>query len=200
MKLWFASGNAHKKRELAAILAGHTLVLPGEAGIAFDPEETGATFLENGLIKARALYDLVREPVIADDSGLCVDALDGRPGIYSARYGADGGKQLDSAARNALLVRELGANPVRTARFVCSMVLMLGPDRFFVAQETLEGEILTSGRGSAGFGYDPILYLPEYACSVAELPDQKKNQLSHRGKAGRRLAAVLSDLANTPGF
>jgi XTP/dITP diphosphohydrolase len=200
MKLWFASGNGHKKRELQAILAGHTLLLPGEVGIPFDPEENGASFLDNALIKARALYELVKEPVIADDSGLCVDALDGRPGIFSARYGADVGKKLDSAERNALLVQELGANPVRTARFVCSMVLMLSPDRFFVAQETLEGEILPAGRGSAGFGYDPILYLPEYACSVAELPDEKKNQLSHRGKAGRLLAAVLADLAYTPDF
>ncbi|MFA6505561.1 MAG: non-canonical purine NTP pyrophosphatase, partial [Treponemataceae bacterium] len=89
MTIWFATGNAHKCNELAAILAPHVVRMPKDVGLHFDPEETGNTFLDNSLIKARALYDLVHEPVIADDSGLCVDALDGMPGVFSARYGSE---------------------------------------------------------------------------------------------------------------
>jgi XTP/dITP diphosphohydrolase len=196
MTIWFATGNAHKKAELAAILADHRIRIPAEAGapelINFDPDETGGAFLENALIKARALYRLVQEPVIADESGLCVDALDGRPGIYSSRYGSGGGKKLETPERNALLLEELGDNPNRRARFVCAMVLLYTPDRFFIAQETLEGEIVRrAGRGSGGFGYDPILYLPERACTVAELPEAEKNRISHRGKAGMVIARIL---------
>jgi XTP/dITP diphosphohydrolase len=192
MILWFATSNTHKKAELAAILPGHTLKIPKDAGIDFDPEETGNTFTENALIKARCLYRLVREPVIADDSGLCIDALDGRPGIFSARYG---GAHINAAERNALLLEELGDAPNRKARFVCAMVLLLGIDRFFIAQETLEGEIVCghgSARGSGGFGYDPIFYLPEKQHTVAELPEEEKNRLSHRGKAGRVIAKILA--------
>jgi XTP/dITP diphosphohydrolase len=194
MTIWFATGNAHKKKELAAILAGHEIRTPDEAGIAFDPEETGDTFLDNALIKARALYELVKAPVIADDSGLCVDALGGRPGVLSARYGSDNGKKLESAERNALLLREVGDAADRKARFVCSMVLMLSEDRFFVAQETFEGELIHAERGSGGFGYDPILFLRERGLTVAELSDEEKNTMSHRGKAGARIAAILATL------
>jgi XTP/dITP diphosphohydrolase len=191
MVIWFATGNAHKRGELAAILPQAELRLPSDAGLSFDPAETGATFLENALIKARALYRLVREPVIADDSGLCVDALGGRPGIRSARYGSEDGRILSGAERNSLLLRELGDTPKRGARFVCAMVLLLAEDRFFAAQETLEGELLREQRGTGGFGYDPILYLEEQACTVAELPADIKNKLSHRGKAARQLALHL---------
>lgn len=194
MTIWFATGNAHKKKELAAILAGHEIRTPDEAGMDFDPEETGETFLDNALIKARALYRLVKAPVIADDSGLCVDALGGRPGVLSARYGSENGKKLESAERNALLLREVGNAADRKARFVCSMVLMLSEDRFFVAQETFEGELIHAERGSGGFGYDPILYLHEKGLTVAELSDEEKNTMSHRGKAGARIAAILATL------
>ncbi len=194
MTIWFATGNAHKKHELAAILADHTIRTPGEAGLDFDPEETGATFLDNALLKARALYGLVREPVIADDSGLCVDALGGRPGVLSARYGGENGRKLDAADRNALLLKEVADSSDRKARFVCCMVLMLTEDRFFVAQETFEGELIREERGKGGFGYDPILYLPERGLTVAELSDAEKNAVSHRGKAGARIAAILSTL------
>ena len=104
MTIYFASGNAHKRAELDAILRGHELKVPADLGIPFDPVEDGSTFLENSLIKARALYDIVRAPVIADDSGICVDALDGRPGVRSARYGSENGRELDAAGRNALQI------------------------------------------------------------------------------------------------
>jgi len=194
MKFWLATNNEHKKRELEAIFSGHTLVTPASAGLVFDPEESGSTFLENTLIKARALYDLVHEPVLADDSGLCIDALDGRPGIYSARYGSTNGKKLESWERNELLLKEMEQITNRKARFICSMVLLFSHDRFFVVQETLEGEIIRESRGSGGFGYDPILYIPEQGCTVAELSEDAKNRISHRGKAGRAVAQLLAHI------
>ena len=194
MKFWLATNNEHKKREVEAIFSGHTLVTPGSVGLVFDPEESGSTFLENTLIKARALYDLVHEPVLADDSGLCIDALDGRPGIYSARYGSTNGKKLESWERNELLLKEMEQITNRKARFICSMVLLFSHDRFFVVQETLEGEIIRESRGSGGFGYDPILYIPEQGCTVAELSEDAKNRISHRGKAGRAVAQLLAHI------
>ena len=226
MTVWFATGNIHKKKELADILSdaipgsspkgkAFEIKIPGEAGLDFDPEETGTTFLENALIKARECQRLLEEkgvlrrgePVIADDSGICVDALGGRPGIFSARYsgrysgpGVPGapdetpGIKLNAVERNALLLAELGENPLRSARFVCAMVLYYSADRFFAAQETLEGELVTNAaaaRGEGGFGYDPILCIPELGRTVAELSDEEKNRLSHRGKAGRVIAKIL---------
>jgi XTP/dITP diphosphohydrolase len=122
-----------------------------------------------------------------------VDALDGRPGIYSSRYGSEPGSntKLSDPNRNALLLKELGDNPLRSARFVCAMVLLFSDDRFFLIQETLEGEIIANPVGSGGFGFDPILYLPQYGRTVAELPEEEKNHVSHRGKAGRAIARFL---------
>ena len=199
MTIWLATGNIHKKKELVKILSDAMnieLKIPADTGIAFNPEETGSTFFENALIKAAELYRLLGkgQPVIADDSGICVDALDGKPGIYSARYG---GKKLSDAERNARLLAELGDNPRRNARFVCAMVLYCGSERFFAAQETLEGELVLnaeSARGTGGFGYDPVLYIPELGRTVAELSDEEKNRLSHRGKAGRVIGRILSGL------
>jgi len=233
MTIWLASGNTHKQQELAAILPGLTVKLPADGGIKnFDPQETGSTFIENALIKAETLYRLLAAetadgsslaagpvpagqdrvnpaPVLADDSGLCVDALAGRPEIYSARYqgmrptAAGAGQKLNAAERNALLLEELDTafpaaavsrDKARSARFVCAMVLYWGPDRFYAVQETLEGEIvssITESRGSGGFGYDPIMYLPELGRTVAELSEDEKNALSHRGKAARAIAKLL---------
>jgi len=213
MIIWFATGNNHKKKELAVILAAAVttqprnqsweLKIPSDAGIDFNPNETGSSFPENALIKARELHRILKEkgvlhqgdPVIADDSGICVDALGGRPGIYSARYG---GPEIKSdAERNALLLEELGDNPRRSARFVCGMVLYYSPDRFYVALETLEGELVkdaASARGEGGFGYDPILYIPELGRTVAELTEEEKNRFSHRGKAGRAIAKILNEI------
>jgi len=217
MTLWFASGNAHKKSELAAILAahgcGHRLCIPKDAGLSFEPDETENSFHGNALLKANALYELLRanrpslfedgDLVIADDSGICVDALGGRPGIHSARYAgppgskAPEGRKPESSEQNALLLAELGDSPARSARFVCAMVLMLAPDRFFVSQETLEGEIVKGAefaKGAGGFGYDPIMLIPGLGRTVAELSDDEKNRISHRGKAGLRVAEMLRGL------
>ena len=160
MRIYLASGNSNKKRELSEILPGHEIVTPKDIGIAFAPEETGSTFYENSLIKAQALYAAVHAPVIADDSGICVDALGGLPGIYSSRYaGPDfptgiSGKKLPQEEQNRLLIGQLndalknGAtvdrqaglfpNGPRSCRYVCAMVLYLGPGRLYVAQETME--------------------------------------------------------------
>jgi XTP/dITP diphosphohydrolase len=210
-EIWFASGNGHKHRELSGILAPLRVKSPADGGIsAFDPPETGGSFVENALLKARALSRLLAErgipgPVLADDSGLCVDALDGRPGIYSARYsgrysgrytgqsGASGSKKLKPEERNRLLLEELGDNPERGARFVCAMVLLYDEYRFICVEETLEGEIVgNTGRGVGGFGYDPILYLPARGCTVAELGEEEKNRISHRAKAGKIVAKLLT--------
>jgi XTP/dITP diphosphohydrolase len=200
MTIWFASGNVHKKREMAALFPGHRIALPGEAGLVFDPDETGASFTENALLKARSLRRMLTDlrgepggPVLADDSGLCVDALGGRPGIYSARYG---GKDLDAAGRNALLLEEMGDKPNRAACFVCAMVLLWDENRFASVQETLEGELVRpgAGRGTRGFGYDPIFYLPKQGITVAELPEEEKNRMSHRGKAARIIAKLLEEI------
>jgi XTP/dITP diphosphohydrolase len=224
MTIWFASGNSHKKAELAAILNAQEernlprstfdILIPSDAAIDFEPEETGTTFYENALIKARELYSLVElcrpesnlmasSPIIADDSGICVDALDGRPGIFSARYaGANGDvvntRKLQSAERNALLLEELGDAPVRTARFVCAMVLLFSPDRFYAVQETFEGEIVSgmdSAKGNGGFGYDPIFLVSGLGRTAAELSDTEKNTISHRAKAGKIIADLLRNYA-----
>ena len=195
MNIWFATNNAHKKEELQAIL-GKKLKIPAEEGLKFNPEETGTTFCENALLKARELKKLLGNDdlVIADDSGLCVDALDGRPGVNSAYYGETAEKKLTSGEKNLLLLKELGTNTLRSARFVCTMVLLFSNDRFFIVQETLEGEIVSSAgsaRGEGGFGYDPVFLIPELGRTLAELSAEEKNNLSHRGKAGRQIRKYL---------
>ena len=195
MHVYLASGNRHKQEEFAAILKDHHISLPADAGITFDPEETGTTFLENALLKARLLYESVRCPVIADDSGLCIDALGGKPGIYSARYAMKNGVQLKAEERNQLVLQQMEGVENRRCRFVCCIAVILDFNRFFTVQETCEGIITESEIGSHGFGYDPIVYLPEIGKTVAELTAQEKNELSHRGKAGRVVAQLLNTLS-----
>lgn len=192
MKIYFATGNAHKKEELARILFDHEIVMPSDEGISFDPEETESTFYGNSLIKARALWELTGRPVIADDSGICVDALGGAPGVLSARFGSEQGQKLDSTQRNELLLEKMRGIQNRSCRFVCNMVLYLAADRFYSVQETLEGTLIDQMRGTGGFGYDPLVLVPEYGLTVAELSPEKKDELSHRGKAGRIIARLLS--------
>ena len=195
MNIWFATNNSHKKEELQAVLKT-VLKIPSEAGIEFDPDETGSTFCENALLKARELRKLIGggEPVIADDSGLCVDALGGRPGVFSARYGQKEGEKITSQQQHLLLLNELDGVKNRSARFVCAMVLLFENEKFFIVQETLEGEIIESPallRGAGGFGYDPLFLIPKDGRTLAEFSANEKNRISHRGKAGIHIANIL---------
>ena len=196
MELFVATGNTHKLVELGPALPGHILRLPSDAGIeGFEVEEDGSTFLENAVKKAMSLYRLVGRPSLADDSGLSVRALDGAPGILSARYGAAVGKgRLDAADRNAYLLANMASKADRACAFVCCLVLVLSEERVFTVQETCTGELLREPRGAGGFGYDPVVYLPELGKSVAELTIEEKNRLSHRGRACARMSALLAGL------
>lgn len=193
MEIVLATGNMHKLREITEILPGHRIVLPKELGIDFAYEETGATYLDNALGKAQELYRQVNRPVIADDSGISVPALGGAPGVYSARFGADEGlADLDDIGRYELLLEKMKGAADRSAFYVCCMVLVLEDYRFFVCQETLHGELTTAPVGSGGFGYDPIFLLPERNKTVAQISAQEKHNISHRGKAGRRVGEILT--------
>ena len=204
MKLYLASGNEHKRIEMQQILPEFEILIPKDEGIEFEPEETGSTFYENSMIKAKALWDIVKAPVIADDSGICVDALGGAPGIYTSRYagpefmkGWPDGKKIPQDEQNRLLIEQLNATKSdnRSCHYTCSIVLMLNPDRFFVAQETFEGKLIDSiekQAGTGGFGYDPIVFLPEYGKTVAEISADEKNRISHRGKAVKIIKTILS--------
>ena len=199
MELFVATGNAHKIVELGPALSGHILRLPADAGIAgFEVDEDGATYLENAVKKARALYSLLGKPSLADDSGLSVRAMGGAPGVLSARYGSVEGRKLEAGERNALLLRHMESSDDRACAFVCCLVLVLSEERVFAVQETCPGELLRAPKGTGGFGYDPIVFLPELGKSVAELSVEEKNRLSHRGRACARMAAILSELESRP--
>jgi XTP/dITP diphosphohydrolase len=196
-----ATNNDHKRQELSEILPDHQIRVPGDWNLDFAFEETADTFLMNAMGKARALRDLVPASrgqviVVADDSGLCVDALDGAPGVYSARFGSpdDGATELPSPERNALLLKKLAGIDERRAHFVCCMVALFPGERYAVVQETFDGEIAHAPSGSGGFGYDPVFYLPERGLTVAELSTGEKHQISHRARAARALAPALSEM------
>jgi len=198
--LVLATGNDHKRRELAGILAGFEILVPGDLGVSFEFEETGTTYLENALGKGIALYRQLAgsvgvHTVIADDSGLSVVALDGAPGIHSARYGSTAeGLLLSAAEKNGLVLSRMSGTGDRRASFVCCMVLVAGPSRFGAVQETWDGEIAESpSSASGGFGYDPIFRLPELGLTVADLSEEEKNRLSHRARAARRILRLLKE-------
>jgi non-canonical purine NTP pyrophosphatase, rdgB/HAM1 family len=194
MKIYLASNNKHKYEEFHEGLCGVELVLPCNEGIEFSAEENGASFLENAIIKAKALYEIVHSPVIADDSGLCVDALDGRPGIFSARYAIPPtNEEVQDYGINRLL-KEMEGKENRDAMFVCTLVLYMEANRFFVFQETCNGEITTGKKGMGGFGYDPIFLLKDLNKTMAELTRDEKNLISHRGRAIHACNALLQSL------
>ncbi len=195
MEIVLATGNLHKKGELSEILTGHKILLPSDLNCSFDCIENGKTYLDNALIKAYALYNVVKRPVIADDSGISVIALDGAPGVYSARYGSlEGEAPLESPERNELLLKNMKNKKDRSAFFVCSMVLMLDEYRIYTVQETFSGKIALQSSGIEGFGYDPLFYLNDYKKTVAELPSEIKNKISHRGKAGASIKSIMDRL------
>ena len=191
-----ASGNPGKLAELRQLLEGgrHALRPQSELGVA-DVEETGLTFVENALLKARHAARETGLPALADDSGLCVDALGGAPGLYSARYA---GVHGDAAGNIERLLRELEGVPDarRTARFHCVVVVLRHAEdpRPLVAEGSWSGRILRAPRGAGGFGYDPVFLDPENACSAAELDPAIKNAISHRGRALAALQQRLDEL------
>jgi len=188
-----ASNNPGKAREINDLVAGHDLeVVPQSRFEVQEVEETGLTFVENALIKARHAARIAGLAAIADDSGLEVDALDGAPGIYSARFAGAGASDRDNLDR---LLSELQGVPEerRGARFQCVMVLLRHPTdpTPVICQGTWEGRILDAPRGRNGFGYDPVFFVPDQGSSAAELPPDIKNRLSHRGQALRQLVRAL---------
>ncbi len=191
-KIIFATGNKNKMREIREILSdlGMEILSMKEAGIDKEINENGKTFEENALIKARTVAEDTDAVVLADDSGLEIDYLNKEPGIYSARYlGEDTSYEIKN---QALLDRLSGVKKEdRTARFVCAIAAVLPDKREFVVRETIEGYIGEKPAGTNGFGYDPIFYVDEYGCSTAELSEEKKNEVSHRGKALRAMREVL---------
>ena len=195
MKVVLASNNANKLREMKAILSplGWEILSQKEAGVHVEPEETGTTFEENSRIKAQAVMEATGLPAIADDSGVEVDALNGAPGVYSARYGGDACK--DDKERNLLLMKNMESVPDdrRTARFV-SVITMVYPDgKTVAARGELEGEILRQEVGDGGFGYDPLFYIPGENCTMAQITPERKNQISHRAVALRNFVKKLTE-------
>lgn len=194
-KIIFATGNEGKMREVRMILQdlGVEILSLKEAGIAADVEENGTTFEENAVIKATEIMKMCGEIVLADDSGLEVDALNKEPGIYSARYM---GHDTSYHIKNKSLIDRLEgkSGEERNARFVCVIAAALPDGRVFTTRGTMEGQIGYEERGENGFGYDPIFYLPEYGCYSAELPLEEKNKPSHRGKALRLMKEKLKEL------
>ena len=191
-RLIFATGNEHKMIEIREILGELPVEILSmkEAGIEADIVENGITFEENALIKAKEVCKLAGEMVLADDSGLEIDYLNGEPGIYSARYM---GEDTSYRIKNQNLIDRLAGVPdeKRTARFVCAIAAAFPDGRSFVVRGTIEGMIGYEERGENGFGYDPIFYLPERGVSTAELPPEEKNNISHRGNALRKMKELL---------
>ena len=190
MKLILASNNAHKLTEMKAILAPYfdEIVSMGEAGIEHETVEDGKTFMENAVKKAKELAELSGCCAIADDSGLCVDALAGGPGVFSARFA---GVHGDDKANNALLLKELEGERERGAHYTCAIALAWPDGRLLTAEDYLYGEIAYDERGTNGFGYDPLFLLKELGLRTAELTPEEKNRISHRGKALRKLVEEL---------
>ncbi len=184
MKIVLASNNKGKIKEFRAML-GADVISPSELGIDFDAEETGETFYDNALIKAKALYDLCGMPVAADDSGLCVDGLDGAPGVYSARYSGGGDKENIKK-----LLRELDGVKDRSAHFTCCIVYYDGKNTVSATGNTY-GHISLAPDGEGGFGYDPVFISDELGMSFGRASEEQKNRVSHRAKAIAALAENL---------
>ena len=190
MKLIIASNNAHKLEEIRAILGGafEEILSLREAGIEHETVEDGVTFAENAAKKAREIAEISGCCALADDSGLCVDALGGAPGVYSARFAGEHG---NDAANRRRLLREMENIDDRAAHFTCSMALVRPDGSMTAAEGFVYGEIARAEAGENGFGYDSLFYLPERGCTMAQLPPEEKNEISHRHNA---LIALLEKL------
>jgi XTP/dITP diphosphohydrolase len=194
--LLLATQNPGKLAEMRLLAEGlpFRVLGPRELGIADAPDETGSTFVENAVLKARHYARLSGRLTVADDSGLSVDALGGGPGLYSARFGGEGASDAD---RNALLLEKLEDVPTagRRARFTSAVAVARGDEVLFQAEESVEGLIADGLRGSNGFGYDPLFFYPPFGRTFGEIPHEEKDRVSHRGKAFARLRRFLESIA-----
>ena len=195
MKVVLASKNPHKLVEIRQITDkfGFELILQSELGVDIDVEETGTTFEENSFLKANAVMLATGLPALADDSGICVDALNGEPGIYSARYGYD--ESLDDWGRLELLLKNTQQVPdgQRQAQFVAVITMVSPNGEVIQARGEIHGELLRQAKGKNGFGYDPIFYYPPLAMTTAEMPAEEKNKVSHRANALKVLYEKLKE-------
>ena len=190
MKFVLATHNPGKIQEMRDILSqlGVEVVSPAELGVDVDVEETGDTFAENAMLKAKAICAAAGLPAIADDSGLCVDALNGGPGVYSARYGGEG---LDDAGRTALLLQNMRGQTTRAAHFACAIACAFPNGDTLTAEGRCDGAVAFAPMGQGGFGYDPVFLVPEKAKTFSQLTAEEKNEISHRGRALRAFAEKL---------
>ena len=199
MKLVLASKNRKKLKEMNEILSGLGIEVcsQADAGVDVDVEETGTTFEENSLLKAKAVMEASGLPAIADDSGLCVDALNGAPGVYSARYGGEG---LDDIMRYKMLLANMPRGAARTANFVSVITCCFPNGDVLTARGECPGTIAFAPMGEGGFGYDPVFFLPRLKKTFAQLSAEEKNAVSHRGKALEAFAEKLAEyLKNVQG-
>ena len=192
MKLVLASQNKKKIKEMNEILAqlGVEVMSQAEAGVNMEVDETGTTFEENSLLKAKAVMEASGLPAIADDSGLCVDALNGAPGVYSARYGGEG---LDDVGRYKLLLENMRGQMPRTAKFVSVITCCFPGGDVITARGECPGTIAYAPMGEGGFGYDPVFFVPGLKKTFAQLTAEEKNAISHRGKALEIFKEKLED-------
>ena len=190
MRFVLATHNPGKLREMGEILKdfGIEVVSPRDLGITVDVEETGTTFAENALLKAKAICKAAGLPAIADDSGLCVDALNGAPGVYSARYGGEG---LDDKGRYMLLLSSLRGAPTRAAHFACAVACAFPNGDTLTAEGRCDGSIAYAPLGEGGFGYDPVFLLPGTGKTFGQLTQEEKSAVSHRGRALKDFAGKL---------
>ena len=191
MKFAAATNNQHKLAEMRRILErmGHTVLSQKEAGVHLEPEEDGDTFAANAVIKAKAICEACGMPTIADDSGLCVDALNGGPGVYSARYGGEG---LDDRGRYTLLLQNMRGQTTRAAHFACAIACAFPNGDQLTAEGRCDGAIAFAPMGTEGFGYDPVFLVPEKAKTFGQLTAEEKSAISHRGRALREFSEKLA--------
>ena len=191
-KFVLASHNPGKLKEMSEILSafGVEVVSPGDLGITVDVEETGTTFAENAMLKAKAICEAAKLPAIADDSGLCVDALGGGPGVYSARYG---GEELDDRGRYMLLLNSMRGQTTRAAHFACAIACAFPNGDTLTAEGRCDGTIAFAPMGEGGFGYDPVFFIPELKKTFGQLNAEEKSTISHRGRALKAFAEKLAE-------
>ena len=191
MKFVLATQNPGKVREMSAILSKFDIevISARDAGIDLEVEETGTTFAENAMLKAKAICKAANMPAIADDSGLCVNALNGGPGVYSARYGGEG---LDDVGRYRLLLESMRGQTTRAAHFACAIACAVPNGKTLTAEGRCDGTIAFAPMGEGGFGYDPVFLVPEKRKTFAQLTAEEKAEISHRGKALENFVAKLA--------